>query len=84
MRKAVIAIAILETAVVAVFAGLMLQPSDPLGRAIGQGMMKLAALPFLAMVLPGLVLGIANRWLPAALALVLLAVPVSAVLWRMA
>ena len=70
--------------IVLVFVGLMLQSTDPLGKAIGQGMAKLAAIPALVCVLPGLALGIANRQLPLALALLLGAVPLAFVLWRFA
>lgn len=66
------------------FVALMLQSSDPLGRAIGQGMVKLLAIPDCLLVLPGLALALANRFLPVALALIVLAVPVAVVLWRVA
>ena len=62
----------------------MLQSSDPLGKAIGQGMAQLAALPLIVCVVPALALGHLTRWLPAALLLLLLAVPAGFILWRFA
>ena len=84
LRIAVIVVGLGETLAVLAFSALMLQSSDPLGRAIGQGMVKLIAIPFCVLVLPGLALGLANRWLPAGLALVALAVPVTLIVWRLA
>ena len=77
-----VVIGLAETQAVIAFSALMLQSTDPMGQAIGQAMVKLIAIPFCALILPGLALGLANRWLPAALALVVLAVPVTLVVWR--
>ena len=74
----------IETALFLAFAGLMLQSSDPLGKAIGQGMTRLIALPYFALVMPALVMALANRWLALALALTLLAGPAAAYLWAYA
>ena len=84
LRIVVIVLGLIETVAMIAFSALMLQSSDPLGRAIGQGMAKLMAVPYCVLVLPGLALGIANRWLPAALALVVLAVPAALIAWRFA
>ena len=84
LRVVVIVAGLLETAAVVAFAALMLQSSDPLGRAIGEAMVKLIAIPFCLMVLPGLGLGLADHWLPAAMTLLVLAVPATLLLWRFA
>jgi hypothetical protein len=84
LRATVIAIALTEALALAAFIALMLQQSDPIGRSIGQGMALLTLAPLGLLVLPGLYLGFTGRWLPAALALVVLAVPVAAGLWLMA
>ena len=84
LRKVVLALGAIEGITILVFVGLILQASDPFGAAIGQGMAQLAAVPLLTCVVPGLALGLANRWLPLALFLLLLAMPVSFVLWLFA
>ena len=84
LRIVEVVIGLAETLAVIAFSALMLQSTDPMGQAIGQAMVKLIAIPFCALILPGLALGLANRWLPAALALVVLAVPVTLVVWRLA
>ena len=80
----VIVVGLAETLAMIAFSALMLQSTDPMGQAIGRAMVKLIAIPFCALTLPGLALGAANRWLPAALALVVLAVPVTVIVWRLA
>jgi hypothetical protein len=55
--------------------------SDALGSAIGQGVMLLAAAPFVLFVLPALVLGVMNRRLPLAFVLALLAILLAVVLF---
>jgi hypothetical protein len=70
---------------IAIFAALLLensQSSNPLGRAIGQGIAKLIAVPFITCVLPGLGLALANRFVYGALAMVILSLTVTIVLWR--
>jgi uncharacterized membrane protein len=84
LRTSVIALASAETIFVIAFAILMLQSTDPLGRAIGQGMVSLIAIPYCAFVIPGLTLGLLDRWLPAAMALLVLAMPAAFVAWRFA
>jgi hypothetical protein len=85
IRKLAIALGTIEAvAIMAVFSLLLLQSqsSDPLGSAIGQGLAKLLAVPFLLCVVPGLFLAWANRLVYVALALVVLALPLAAILWR--
>jgi hypothetical protein len=84
LRKVVLALGATEGLALLVFVAVMLQSSDPLGKAIGQGMAQLAAVPLLVCIVPGLGLGLVNRWLPAALVLLLIAIPVGFVLWRFA
>ena len=55
--------------------------SDALGSAIGQGVLLLAAAPFVLFVLPALALGVMNRRLPLALVLALLAILLAVVLF---
>ena len=80
-RTLVLLIGTVEALIVGLFIFLMLQSSDLLGRSIGLSMAKLAALPLVVCGIPGLVLGLCNGWLPAALALLLLAIPTFVVLW---
>jgi hypothetical protein len=84
LRIAVFVLAGIEAVLFLAFASLMLQSSDPLGRAIGQGMATLMAIPVAALVVPALVMAAINRWLPLALGLSLLALPVAAYLWAYA
>lgn len=71
-------------AMFAALAALMLQSTDPLGRAIGEGLTKLMAIPAVVLVVPGVVLGWLRRFVPLAFALVVSAIPVAAVLWKLA
>ena len=84
LRIAVIFLASIETLLAASFIALMLQSTDPLGKAIGEGMTRLLAMPLVLLVLPALALGLANKWLPAAMAMVLVAIPIALLLWRLA
>ena len=83
-RTIVIVLGLVETVVAIAFSAVMLQSTDPLGRAIGQGMVGLMAIPYCVLVIPGLTLALLNRWLPVAIALVVLAVPAAFLLWRFA
>lgn len=47
-RTIVLALGTSESVVALLFIGLMLQPTDPLGKAIGQGMTRLTAIPALS------------------------------------
>lgn len=58
--------------------------SDALGRSIAQGVMTLAAIPLLLLALPALTLGVIGRWLPLALVLIGLALPVAMLLFHYA
>jgi hypothetical protein len=58
--------------------------SDPLGSAIGTGMLVLTAVPLIGLALPALVLAILDRWPLMSLTLATLVVPVSILLWRLA
>jgi hypothetical protein len=84
LRTVVIALAVIEAAAILTFAAVMHGSTDPLGDAIASGMKRLALIPLLAFVLPGLVLGLANRHLSWALALLVLALPVGAFIWAKA
>ncbi len=84
MRRLIVAVGSIEILVALGFAVLMLQSTDPLGAAIGRGMVELLAVPVGFLVLPGFALGLADRWLPLALGLVVIAIPAAAVLWRLA
>ena len=84
LRSLTLAIGILETLALIMFAALMLQSSDPLGAAIGRGVTMLLAIPYVALAVPGMVLAYMKRWLPAALGLVVAAVPAAILLWRAA
>jgi hypothetical protein len=84
LRFLVIVLAALEGVLLIAFIGLMatvMFSSDPLGRAIGQGMATLAAIPLIGFALPALTLGVLDRWLALALLLAALAVPVAMVLF---
>ncbi len=84
LRSLTLAIGVIETLALVMFAALMLQSSDPLGAAIGRGITMLLAVPYVLLALPGMVLAYLGRWLPAALALVVLAMPAAILLWRFA
>lgn len=74
--------AIEALATIAIVALLLVGESDPLGRAISQGIINLLIIPFVLCVLPGLVLAFANRFIYVALALIISALPVTIILWR--
>ena len=61
LRIAVIFLASIETLLAASFIALMLQSTDPLGKAIGEGMTRLLAMPLVLLVLPALALGLAEQ-----------------------
>jgi hypothetical protein len=84
LRAVVIGLAVIEAAVIVTFAAWMHGSTDPLADAIASGMRRLALIPLLAFVLPGLALGLANRNLTLAVALLLLALPVSVLVWAKA
>jgi hypothetical protein len=66
------------------FLGTALWSSDALGRSIAQGVMTLAAIPLLLLALPALIMGVIDRWLPLALLLIELALPVAMLLFHYA
>jgi hypothetical protein len=84
LRRLTLAIGAVETLALVYFAGIMLQSSDPMGAAIGRAVAMLMAVPYVVLTLPGIVLAWKNRWLPLALALVTLAIPVAVLFWRQA
>lgn len=84
LRALVLALAAIEGLALLLFTGLMLKSSDPLGKAIGFGMIRLAAVPLLVVIVPALMMGLLNRGLSIALAMLLLAPPAFFVLWRLA
>jgi hypothetical protein len=84
LRRTLLGVAGLETVL---FSGLVLLfisqagSSDPLSRVIGNGVATLLAIPLVVFALPALVLGVMGRWLRVALALTILAVPVTLVIY---
>ncbi len=84
LRTLALIVGTLETLALVIFASIMLPSTDPLGSAIGQGVTMLMALPYVALVLPGLFLAWTYRSPRIGLALVLLAIPVAAYLWQSA
>jgi len=86
IRRLTLALGVIEASGLLVVLALLLleslQSSDSLGRAIGLGLAKLLAIPLVTCVLPGLGLALANRFVPVALALILLSVPLTVVVWR--
>ncbi|MBL8566213.1 MAG: hypothetical protein JNM89_10900 [Hyphomicrobiaceae bacterium] len=84
MRGAALFIGVIEALLFVAFSFLMLQSTDPIGVAIGRGMVMLMAIPMGVLVVPGLVLAASRRSPRLALGLVLAAVPIAGVLWRMA
>lgn len=84
LRVPVILLAGAETVVLLLFIAVVAPSalsSDPLGRAIGRGVIVLTAMPLVLFALPALAMGVMNRWLPLALVLVLLAVATGVVLY---
>lgn len=72
MRIATLIIAgIQAAAILAGFASVLFGDNDPAGRALGQAWTSLAAIAFVAVVLPALCLAWMNRLVPLALALAL-------------
>ncbi len=79
LRILVVVVAGIDTLLLVPYFGIMViagLSTDPLGRAIGQGMALLTAVPLFVFAAPALILGVVNRWLPVALVLALLAMPV--------
>jgi hypothetical protein len=81
MRLAVLAVGAAEMIAFSLYAGLMLSSSDPMGSAIGSGMTMLMGAPIALLVLPALYLAWMWRYIPLALALVLVAPLVNYGLW---
>jgi hypothetical protein len=75
LRWLVLTLGALETLVLASFVGLLLWTSDPLAWAIGKGLAGLLVVPYVLFVAPALLMGLTGRWLPLALALLVIAVP---------
>ncbi len=87
LRRVILVLGVIEAALLVLFLLMMLRgasTSDPLGRSIGLGMAQLTAIPIVILVLPAIALGYWNRKLPFALGLVVLAAPLSALLWYLA
>jgi hypothetical protein len=79
LRTVVIVLGGLETLAFLAVIGLLSADDSPLG--IGRAMVKLIAIPYVAMVVPSLSLAVCNRWLPFALVLNVLALPFAVYLW---
>jgi hypothetical protein len=75
LRWLLLTLGTLETLVAVSFVGFLLWTSDPLALAIGRGVAALVAVPYLLFVLPALVMGLLDRWLPLALTLAVAAIP---------
>jgi hypothetical protein len=87
LRIAVVVLAGAETCFMVFYIGLMatlIWSSDALGRAIGKGVVFLAAVPLILLVLPALTMGLLNRWLTLALVLALVAVATALMLFHTA
>lgn len=85
LRVLVIALASLEVfACIALGFILFINATDPLGRNFTSGVAGLPAIAFLFCVLPALILGLADCWLPFALILAFVAGPVWLLLMRSA
>ncbi len=81
LRLASLVIGSAEIILFTLFAQLILQSADPLGSEISQGAALLLILPLVLLTLPGLLLAWLGHAPRAALALVLLALPLVAALW---
>jgi hypothetical protein len=80
LRTTVLVLAGIETVLLGALVLLFLSQagsSDPLSRAIGRAVTTLVAIPLLTCAVPALVLGVMGRWLKLALALAILAVPLT-------
>jgi hypothetical protein len=75
LRWLVLTVGALESVAVVGFSVFLLSTADPLGWAIGEGIARLIAVPYVLFVVPALIVGILDRWLPLALLLVAIAVP---------
>ena len=75
LRWLVLTLVALETLVAISFVGFLLWTSDPLAWTIGKGVAGLVAVPYVLFVAPALIMGLTGRWLPFALALLVIAVP---------
>lgn len=84
LRLMTLVVGSVEVILFVLFAHLMLQSTDPLGAAIGEGMTLLIAAPLMLLTLPGLLLAWLDRAPRAAFALILLALPAAAALWILA
>ena len=89
MRILVFVIGGLETAAMLFLLGMLLisgqlWSGEQLSRYIGWALLRIYGLPYLACVVPALILAALNRWLPLALALCILAVPLAFISLRTA
>jgi hypothetical protein len=66
-----------ETLVAVSFVGFLLWTSDHMALAIGKGVGGLVAVSYVLFVAPALLMGLIGRWLPLALALLVIAPPVA-------
>ncbi|MBO0902766.1 hypothetical protein [Jiella sonneratiae] len=87
LRRVVLVLGSIEAAFLLAFLLMMLrgaETSDPIGRSIATGMAQITAIPLAALVAPAITLGYVGRALPLALGLLVLALPISAMLWLFA
>jgi hypothetical protein len=82
LRLAVLVLAGAEILLVACFGAFMLWTNDPLGIAIGRAVSALVAVPAMLLILPAVILGLIDRWLPLALLLLLAAMPAALLVLR--
>jgi hypothetical protein len=82
LRVVVLALGVLQTIALALFAAILLGSSDPWG--IGRAVVALVAVPYVLLTLPGMTLAFIGRWLPLALLLVVVAAPIAFALWSYA
>lgn len=81
LRALVLVIGAVETLVFAGFAWSNAGTPDPSGHAMGEALVGLAAIPFVLLTIPGIILGVLDRARLLALVLVLFAGLVLGALW---
>jgi hypothetical protein len=89
LRVVVLVLAGLATAAMLGIVGLVLSSGqlnsgEQLSRTLGWALLLVYGIPWVACILPALVLGILNRWLPLALALCLAAGPLLYIIFQSA
>jgi hypothetical protein len=81
LRLVTLVVGSVEIILFTLFVHLMLHSTDPLGESIGEGRTFLIAAPLVLLTLPGLLLAWLDKAPRAALSLVCLALPATALAW---